>query len=483
MTELLRRNLIPLIVATALFMENMDATVLATSLPAIARDIGADPINLKLALTTYLLALAVFIPASGWMADRFGAKNIFRAAMVVFALGSVACALSTSLGWLVAARALQGMGGAMMTPVGRLIVLRTVPRAEMIGAIAWLAIPALVGPVVGPPLGGFITTYFDWRWIFWINIPVALAGLALITRFIPDVREESSSGFDVWGFLLIGPGLSLFLTGVTLMGVGELATPTMIAAIILAGAALLVAYVWYALRVPDPIVDLKLLAIPTFRTGVVGGFLFRTGIASSPFLLPLLFQVGFGMDAFQSGLLTFATGIGSIFMKTQVTSILRRHGFRRILVFNALVASAFAAIPALFTIATPALLIIGLFILSGLSKSLQFTGINALSYADVPPELLSRATSFASVCQKLSGAVGVTVAALGLEFAQMSTGGQVLDLAHFPPVFILVAVISASSIVLFMQLSRSAGASLLPTEAMKAAEPAKDAARVSDGEI
>jgi MFS family permease len=353
----------------------------------------------------------------------------------------------------------------------------------MIGAIAWLAIPALVGPVVGPPLGGFITTYFDWRWIFWINIPVALAGLALITRFIPDVREETSGGFDVTGFLLIGPGLSLFLTGVTLMGVGALATPATVAAIIFAGAALLGAYVWYALRVPDPIVDLKLLAIPTFRAGVVGGFLFRTGIASSPFLLPLLFQVGFGMDPFQSGLLTFATGIGSIFMKTQVTSILRRYGFRRILVFNALVASAFAAIPALFTIATPALLIIGLFILSGLSKSLQFTGINALSYADVPPELLSRATSFASVCQKLSGAVGVTVAALGLEFAQMGTGGQVLDLAHFPPVFILVAVISASSIILFMQLSGSAGASLLPTEAMKAAEPAKDAARVSEGEL
>ena len=218
MNELLRRNLIPLIVATALFMENLDATVLATSLPAIAKDLGANPINLKLALTTYLLALAVFIPASGWMADRFGAKNIFRAAMVVFAAGSIACALSTGLGSLVAARVLQGMGGAMMTPVGRLIVLRTVPRAEMIGAIAWLSIPALVGPVLGPPLGGFITTYFDWRWIFWINIPVALAGIVLITRFIPDVREETPKGFDLRGFLLIGPGLSLFLTGVTLHG-------------------------------------------------------------------------------------------------------------------------------------------------------------------------------------------------------------------------------------------------------------------------
>src|SRR5262245_18205473 len=248
MTEQIRRNFIPLIVATALFMENLDATVLATSLPAIAKDLNANPIHLKLALTTYLLALAVFIPASGWMADRFGAKNVFRAAMVVFAAGSIACGFSTDLGSLVAARILQGMGGAMMTPVGRLIVLRTIAKTDMINAIAWLTVPALVGPVLGPPLGGFITTYFNWRWIFWINIPVALLGLVLITRFIPDVREKASSTFDVKGFLLIGPGLSLFLTGVTLMGLG-LVTGETDFLITLAGAALLAAYTWHALRV------------------------------------------------------------------------------------------------------------------------------------------------------------------------------------------------------------------------------------------
>ena len=422
MNELLRRNLIPLIVATALFMENLDATVLATSLPAIAKDLGANPINLKLALTTYLLALAVFIPASGWMADRFGAKNIFRAAMVVFAAGSIACALSTGLGSLVAARVLQGMGGAMMTPVGRLIVLRTVRRAEMIGAIAWLSIPALVGPVLGPPLGGFITTYFDWRWIFWINIPVALAGIALITRFIPDVREETPKGFDLRGFLLIGPGLSLFLTGVTLLGLG-LVTQQTVVAVIFAGAALLVAYVWHAPRVSEPIIDLKLLTIPTFRAGVVGGFLFRIGLGAGPFLLPLLFQAGFGMTAFQSGMLTFATGVGSMFMKTQVATILGRYGFRRVLVFNALIAALFAVAPALFTVATPPLLIILLFLVGGLSRSLEFTSLNTLAYADVSLERLSSATSFAAVCQNLSGSVGVTIAALGLDIAQRTMGG------------------------------------------------------------
>ena len=479
MTEVLRRNLIPLIVATALFMENMDATVLATSLPAIAKDLAVNPINLKLALTTYLLALAVFIPASGWMADRFGAKNIFRAAMVVFAIGSIACALSTGLLSLVAARVLQGMGGAMMTPVGRLIVLRTVPRAEIIGAIAWLSIPALVGPVVGPPLGGFITTYFNWRWIFWINIPVALLGLALITRFIPDVREDAPSRFDLRGFLLIGPGLSLFLTGVTLMGVG-LATPETIGALILLGAALLAAYVWHAMGVPEPLIDLNLLSIPTYRAGVVGGFLFRVGLGAGPFLLPLLFQAGFGLTAFQSGMLTFATGVGALFMKTQVATILARFGFRRVLLINAIVSSLFALLPAVFTIDTPALMIVLLFLAGGLSRSLQFTSLNTLAYADIPPELLSRATSFAAVCQNLSGSVGVTIAAIGLELVQKVEGGTAIEAAHFPPVFLLIAAISASSVFMFIQLSKSAGASLLPTEAMKAAEPAKDAARLSE---
>ena len=335
--------------------------------------------------------------------------------------------------------------------------------------------------MLGPPLGGFITTYFNWRWIFWINIPVALAGIALITRYIPDVREEAPKGFDLRGFLLIGPGLSMFLTGVTLLGLG-LVTQETVVAVIFAGAALLAAYVWHALRTPEPIIDLKLLAIPTFRAGVVGGFLFRTGLGAGPFLLPLLFQAGFGMTAFQSGMLTFATGVGSMFMKTQVATILRSYGFRRVLVFNALIAALFAVAPALFTAATPPLLIIGLFLVGGLSRSLQFTSLNTLAYADVPMERLSRATSFAAVCQNLAGSVGVTIAALGLEAAERTMGGGSLALTHFPPVFILVAAISASSVLLFMQLPNSAGASLLPTDAIKP-EPAKDVARVGEGEL
>ncbi len=300
MISALTRNTIPLIVATALFMANLDATVLATSLPEIAKDLGLNPIHLKLALTSYLLALAVFIPASGWIADRYGPKTVFRAAMAVFALGSVACGFAQGLGSLVAARVLQGIGGAMMMPVGRLIVLRTVPREEMIGAMAWLTIPALLGPVMGPLLGGFISTYFDWRWIFWINIPVAAMGMYLVTRFIPDVRDGNPDSFDMKGFLLVGPGLSMFLTGATLLGLDFVSGET-VAALLAIGAILLALYIPHALKASAPLIDIRLLAVPTFLAGVFGGFLFRIGIGAAPFLLPLLLQNGFRHDAVSIG--------------------------------------------------------------------------------------------------------------------------------------------------------------------------------------
>lgn len=461
MLAALRRNTIPLIVATALFMANLDSTVLATSLPAIARDLGLNPIHLKLALTTYLLALAVFIPASGWMADRFGAKNVFRAAMAVFALGSILCGLSSNLAMLVASRVVQGIGGAMMMPVGRLIVWRSVPRAEIIAAAAWLTIPALLGPVLGPLLGGFISTYWNWRWIFWINVPVAVLGIALVTRFIPDVDGDGAQTFDLKGFLLIGPGLSMFLTGATLLGL-DLVPPNTVVALLAAGAGLIGVFVWHALRADMPLIDLRLLKVPTFLAGVAGGFLFRVGIGAMPFLLPLLFQEGFGLTPFQSGLLVFATGFGAMFMKTQASAILSRWGYRQVLIVNALVAAVFSALPALFTVATPALLITAIFFAGGLARSLQFTGLNTISFADIPEHKLSRATSFASVVQELSGAVGVSIAALGLEVMMRVNGSHVLTPDLFPAVFLLVSVVSALSAVLFwLKLDAHAGSSLL----------------------
>ena len=482
MISALTRNAIPLIVATALFMANLDATVLATSLPEIAKDLGLNPIHLKLALTSYLLALAVFIPASGWVADRYGAKTVFRAAMAVFALGSIACGFAEGLGSLVAARVLQGIGGAMMMPVGRLIVLRTIPREEMIGAMAWLTIPALLGPVMGPLLGGFISTYLDWRWIFWINIPVAVLGMVLITKFIPDVRDGDADDFDLKGFLLLGPGLSLFLTGATLLGLDFVSGET-VAALLAIGALLLALYVPHALRSQAPLIDLKLLAVPTFFAGVLGGFLFRIGIGASPFLLPLLLQNGFGMTPFQSGLLTFATGFGAMFMKTQAANILRTYGYRNVLTANALLAAAFSALPALFTDVTPWLLMTAIFFAGGLSRSLQFTSINTICYADIPPEQLSRATSFVAVGQELSGAVGVSVAALGLELMQRSLGGGSLAPNHFPAVFILISVIAAFSAVIYARLPKDAGSSLLVTPGARRKEVIKGTADAEGGHL
>src|SRR5688500_6598178 len=270
-------RLLPLIVACALFIENMDSTVISTSLPAIAEDLATDPIALKLALTTYMLALAVFIPISGWVADRFGARPTFMSAIGVFLLGSIACAASVSLETMVAARFLQGMGGALMVPVGRLVLLRTVPKNELVQALSWLTIPALIGPVVGPPLGGFITTYFDWRWIFLINLPIGILGLILATIFFPDIREEKPERFDGRGFFLVGFGLATFVTGSTSLGLGVI--PAWLVLTLLAtGAVLLAAYVWHALRIPAPILDLRLLRLRTFRASIIGGFLFRMGV-------------------------------------------------------------------------------------------------------------------------------------------------------------------------------------------------------------
>src|SRR6478672_3456353 len=337
------RYFVTLIVAIALFMETMDSTVIATSLPAIAADLHEDPIALKLALTSYLLSLAVFIPLSGWMADRFGARKVFRAAIVVFTLGSAACGFAHSLPDFVLFRIIQGMGGAMMVPVGRLVILRTVPKSELISALAWLTMPALLGP----PLGGFITTFVSWRWIFWINIPVGLLGVILATRYVANIREEGLPPLDVKGFILSGIGLAGLAFGITTIGQG-LMPPVVVAALLTVGVIGCWLYVRHAREAKAPLLDLDLLKVDTFFASVVGGFLYRIGVGATPFLLPLFLQLGFGMNALQSGLLTFASAVGAIAMKTTAAPILRRFGFKRVLVVNAVISGFFIAAIAMF---------------------------------------------------------------------------------------------------------------------------------------
>jgi EmrB/QacA subfamily drug resistance transporter len=449
--------LVPLVAAAALFMENMDATVIATSLPAIARDLHQDPVVLKLAFTSYLIALAVFIPVSGWAADRFGARNVFRGAIVLFTLASAACGFADSLEWLVAARAAQGIGGAMMTPVGRLILLRSVPKSELVQALAYLTIPALLAPLIGPLLGGFITTYFHWRWIFWINIPVGVLGLVLATRYMPDVRAERVPPLDWVGFFLSGLGLASLIFGFTVTGGMVLPRPLAPALVVL-GAVLIALYVQHARRAPHPILDLKLFRIPTLRSSLVGGTVFRIGIGSIPFLLPLMLQVGFGLNPFESGSLTFAAAAGALVMKVTALPILRYFGFRRVLVFNALICAGFLAINGLFTPYTPHALILVVLLTGGFFRSLQFTSLNALAFADVPAPVLSQATSMSAVAQQLSSACGVALAAFLLETTRALRGDLTLVTADFSIAFMIIAGFTALSAFLHLSLEKDAGA-------------------------
>jgi EmrB/QacA subfamily drug resistance transporter len=446
----------PLIIATALFMENLDGTVLATALPAMAADLNEDPVALKLALTSYLLSLAVFIPLSGWVADRFGARKVFRAAILVFTFGSILCGLSNSLATVVLSRVVQGLGGAMMVPVGRLVLLRTAPRSELVRAMAWLTIPALIGPLIGPPLGGFITTYFHWRYIFWINVPIGLLGIALVTRFIPDLREDEVWPLDGRGAILVALGLSTLVFGFSIAGRG-FAPPAIVAALIGVGVVSLIAYVRHARRIDNPIIDLRLLRTPTFRAAIGGGFLFRIGVGAMPFLLPLLLQAGFNLTPYQSGSLTFISAAGAMLMKTTAQPILRRFGFRRVLVFNAVVSIAFLCVNGVFTSATPHVLVMSVLLVGGFFRSLEFTAINAIGYADIHQRDMSRATSFTSVMQQLSLSVGVAVGAAALEGARALHGGGALQAQDFAPAFYVVAALSALSVLYFARLAPNAG--------------------------
>jgi EmrB/QacA subfamily drug resistance transporter len=451
-----KERLIPLIVATALFMENMDSTVIATSLPAIAADIGTSPLTLKLAITSYLLALAVFIPASGWTADRFGPRLVFSIAIGVFMAGSIGCALSSSVTDFVIARILQGIGGAMMTPVGRLVLLRTIDKSALVNAMAWVTVPALVGPVIGPPLGGFITTYLTWHWIFLINIPIGLVGIFMALRYIDPIRTEAPERFDLYGLILAGIGLGGIAFGLSVAGLNILPWPVVVALIVI-GTISMTLYVIYARRTASPVLDFALLRLPTMRASVLGGFLFRVGIGALPFLLPLLMQVGFGLSPLRSGLVTFASAVGALGMKTLAARIIRTFGFRNIMTINAVVSSIFLAACALFTITTPLLLIMILLIVGGFFRSLQFTAINTLAYAEVEPEQMSRATTLVSVNQQLALSAGVAVGAFSVESTMWVHHVTELSAADFAPGFIVVAIISTLSTYFFFQMPADAG--------------------------
>jgi EmrB/QacA subfamily drug resistance transporter len=440
-------------------MENMDSTVIATSLPAIAADIGTSPLTLKLAITSYLLSLAVFIPASGWTADRFGARAVFSTAIVVFMIGSIGCALSSSVTDFVIARIVQGLGGAMMTPVGRLVLVRSIDKAGLVNAMAWMSIPALVGPVIGPPLGGFITTYASWHWIFLINIPIGCIGIFLALRYIDPIRSDNPERFDLIGLVLAGVGLAGIAFGLSVAGLNLLPWPV-IAALVGVGVVSMTLYLMHAKRTSSPVLDFSMMRLQTLRAAIIGGFLFRLGIGALPFLLPLMMQIGFGLSPFQSGMVTFGSAVGAMGMKTLATRIIRAFGFRYVMTVNAVVSSVFLAVCGLFTVSTPLTLILVILIIGGFFRSLEFTAINTVAFAEVEPPQMSRATTLTSVNQQLSISAGVAVGAFSVESTMMLRGMTELSAADFGPAFLVVALISATSAWFFWQMPDDAGAEI-----------------------
>jgi EmrB/QacA subfamily drug resistance transporter len=455
----LSNRLVPLIVACALFMENLDSTIIATALPAIARSLEEDPLHLSLAISAYLLSLSVFIPLSGWMADRYGARRVFRNAILIFVLGSIGCAVSSSIGGLVAARVLQGLGGAMMVPVGRLVLLREVPKSELISAMSVLTIPALMAPIFGPPLGGLIVTYASWRWIFLINVPIGAFGWWLVSRYIRDVREPQPPPLDLAGWWLLGGGLAGVVLGAENLGKHVLPHDVPLLAVSI-GVLLLGLYVLHARQEPAPILRLSLLRLASFRASVTGGSLFRCGVGAFTLLMPMMLQLGFGLSALASGLITFSAAVGALLMKTIAPRLTRRYGFRRLLLGNTIISSLALIACGAITPAWPQALIIVFLFCSGFLRSLQFTCINALGFADVDEDDMSQATSFSSTAQQLALSVGVGLGSQLLNLSLALRGGQSLGLRDFSIAFVVIGLVSLSSALSFRRLAPDAGQSV-----------------------
>lgn len=451
-------RIVPLILAVALFMEQMDSTVIATSLPAIAADLNVGPITLKLALTSYMVALAIFIPISGWMADRFGAKRIFRIAISVFIVGSILCAVSGSVLSFVMARFLQGMGGAMMTPVGRLVLLRTTQRSELVSAMALLTIPALVGPLTGPPIGGFITTYFSWHWIFLINVPIGLAGIWLSTIYLPEVPPVETKPIDIVGFVYSSLAAAGVVFGLSVISLPALPPAAGIGATLM-GIISGFLYVRHARRHPAPLLDLAIFRNAEFRVAAVSGSIYRIAGGAIPFLMPLMLQLGFGLSPFHSGLITFVGAIGAITTKFIARRVFAAAGFRNTLLLAAFGGGLTTLANAFFEPSTPHLLIMGSLLLAGFCRSFFFTGSNALGYAEIADSQASLATSMSSVLQQISLALGVAVAAAILEASTMMRG-TTLHLSDFHIAFAIVAGLSLLAMLPLLGLDRNAGSAV-----------------------
>ncbi|HEU0071153.1 MAG TPA: MDR family MFS transporter [Alphaproteobacteria bacterium] len=452
-----RTSMVPWVVATGMFINQMDSTILTTSLPQIAESLGEPPLKLSLAITSYLITLAVFIPISGWIADRFGPRRVFCWAIAIFTLSSAACGFADSLGMLVFNRVIQGFGGALMTPVGRIILGRSFPKDQLYAALAFVSIPALIGPTIGPVVGGLITTYLSWHWVFFVNIPFGVVGIALALKYVKNFDTPKPPPFDIKGFVMVGSGVALLELAIDFLGHRVIPMP-FVAAMFIGAAVLLGVYAAYALRRENPVLDLTLFRLRTFRASTLSGSLCRFSIGAVPFLLPLMLQVGFGLSALASGLLTFVMNIGAISVKFVAKPLAARFGFRNLVLYNASVLGLFTMGMALFQPDTPHWIIFFYLMFYGVSRAVQFTNVNALSFADLTPQNLSRGTSMASVIQQVSSSFGVALAATIISL--VAGGSDVLTSEDFHWAFVIVALFPILSVIGFAQLRPTDGAEM-----------------------
>lgn len=453
-----RARLVALVVAVSFFMQLLDGTIVVTSLPQMGQDFGVAPVSMSIGLTIYLLTMAAFIPLSGWLGDRYGARNIFMISIATFTTASLFCGLSANLEQFIVARAIQGFGAALMTPVGRVIVLKNAPKSELVNAVALITWPALIAPVIGPVIGSLITTYFSWHWNFHINVPIGLVGLVLVWRFVPDLREENAGQLDIPGFLLSALGLTMLLAGLETFTQGT-ATLPLVAVLLAVGIVLGVAATWHFRRVANPLLDLSAFRVQTFALSTLSaGTALRTSINATPFLIPLFLQVGFGYDAIRAGSYLLVYFAGNLAMKTVTTRTLKAFGFRRVLVVNGLIASGSIVACGFLTPATPEAIGLPLLFLAGLSRSMEFTALNTIGFADITPAQRSSASTLSSMLQQVSMLLGVAVAAAILNLSGLIRADEGTPLVDFRWAFVILGLLGILSSLRFLALPPDAGA-------------------------
>lgn len=455
------KRYLPWVVATALFMEQLDSTIVNTAVPSMAASLHVTPLSLKGVVTSYILSLAVCIPISGWMADRYGTRRVFGGAVMLFTFSSIMCGLSVNVPMLVAARILQGIGAAMMTPVGRLTIIRTFPKSELLMAMNFVIIPALIGPLLGPTVGGVIVHWLSWREIFFINVPVGVVALYLIYRHMPDYHGEDPRPLDIVGLVLFGSGVALLSWLLEIFGEHEIDVISA-AVFLFISLSLLGAYGWYAQQVPFPLLRLNLFRIRTFRVSVVGGFITRLGLGGLPFLLPLLYQLGLGLPAWQSGMLMMPAALAAMGMKAISAKILRRYGYRRILIMNTVLIGVTIGMFSQVSPATPIVLIVLLGLTQGFFNSLQFSSMNSMAYADIDQPDSSMASTIASSMQQMSMSFGLACGSLVTAFflGSMPQTDRVAVVGALHHAFITLAALTVVSSLSFWTLRSNDGESV-----------------------